>query len=169
MLKLVHIVGRQGQGKTKLVVEIIRELAGRGVRVGSIKHSSHAHELDIPGKDSQVHRAAGSNPAAVIAENLVGVFMTPAPDGDEYARLELLYSGCEIVVVEGDIRGPGPKVEVWRAEISPTPLAAERDDIVAIVSDDATDVALPRFSRADIRGVADFVLSLAAQSVCRVS
>ncbi|MBI5527658.1 MAG: molybdopterin-guanine dinucleotide biosynthesis protein B [Deltaproteobacteria bacterium] len=163
-MKLVHIVGRQGQGKTTLVVDLIRELSGRGVRVGSIKHSSHAHELDIPGKDSQVHRLAGSNPAAVIAENLVGVFMAPATDGDEYARLAPLYSDCEIVIVEGDIGGSGPKVEVWRAEVSPTPLAAERGDIVALVTDDATDLALPRFSRADLRGIADFVLSLAART-----
>lgn len=161
-MRLVHIVGRQGQGKTKLVVELIREISGRGVRVGSIKHSSHAHELDLPGKDSQVHRAAGSNPAGVVAENLTGVFMKPADGRHEYERLAPLYADCAIVIVEGDLEGPGPKVEVWRAGVSKTPLVAERKDIVALVTDDPVEVGVPVFRRDDLKGVADFVLSLAA-------
>lgn len=51
-MKLIHIVGRQNHGKTTLIVELLEEFARQAIVVGTIKHSSHAHELDRPGKDS---------------------------------------------------------------------------------------------------------------------
>ena len=156
----IHIVGRKNHGKTTLVVELVRELCRRGVRVGTIKHSRHAHELDTPGKDSHRHRAAGGQPAAVITGDSVGVFLSR--DGrDEYERLEPLFADCQIVLVEGDIEAAGVKVEVWRAEKSPACLAAERADILAVVSDDRPDVSVPVWARNDVPYLADKVLSLA--------
>jgi molybdopterin-guanine dinucleotide biosynthesis protein MobB len=56
----VQIIGHPGCGKTTLMVELIKALVQRDIRVGSIKHSAHAHELDKPGKDSFCHRKAGA-------------------------------------------------------------------------------------------------------------
>ena len=55
---------KNDRGKTTLLIELVEELTRRGVRVGTIKHSSHSHELDTPGKDSFRHRQAGATPAA---------------------------------------------------------------------------------------------------------
>lgn len=111
----IHIVGRKNHGKTTLVVELVREFCRRGIRVGTIKHSRHVHELDTPGKDSHRHRAAGGQPAAILTGDSVGVFLSR--DGrNEYERLEPLFADCQIVLVEGDIEAGGVKVEVWRAE-----------------------------------------------------
>ncbi|MCP4022340.1 MAG: molybdopterin-guanine dinucleotide biosynthesis protein MobB, partial [Desulfobacteraceae bacterium] len=59
-----HIIGQPQSGKTTLITDIIKELTAKGAQVGSLKHSSHVHELDKPGKDSFLHRKAGASPAA---------------------------------------------------------------------------------------------------------
>ena len=158
-MKRVHIVGRRNHGKTTLVVDLVQEFYRRGIRVGTIKHSRHVHELDTPGKDSYRHRAAGSQPAAIITGDSVGVVLSR--DGRcEYERLEPLFSECQIVLVEGNIDTVGVKVEVWRAEISDSCLAAERSDIAAVVSDTRPDVAVPVWSRRDIARLADEIWKL---------
>ena len=48
MSNYVHIVGRKNHGKTTLVVDLIAEFCRRDVRVGTIKHSCHQHDLDDP-------------------------------------------------------------------------------------------------------------------------
>ncbi|RMF73957.1 MAG: molybdopterin-guanine dinucleotide biosynthesis protein B, partial [Acidobacteria bacterium] len=57
--------------------------------------------------------------------------------------------------------GPGPRIEVFRAEAGGAPLAAERDDIDLLVTDDEVDVRAPVVARSDLRTVATRVLSLA--------
>jgi molybdopterin-guanine dinucleotide biosynthesis protein B len=159
-MKLVHIVGRRNHGKTTLIVDLVTEFTGRGVRVGTIKHSSHVHELDTPGKDSFLHRQAGAVPAAIVAGELAAVFM-PRPE-QPYETLAPLYADTDLVLVEGDVAGPGPSVEVHRAEADSTPLAGERDDIAAVVSDDDLDLTVPVWALSDIPTVADRVLELIA-------
>ncbi|MDC0936360.1 molybdopterin-guanine dinucleotide biosynthesis protein MobB, partial [Pirellulales bacterium] len=65
----VHIVGRKNHGKTTLIVELIGELRGRGLRVAAIKHTSHAHDLDTPGKDSHRHGEAGAAVVGILSRN----------------------------------------------------------------------------------------------------
>ena len=45
----IHIIGRKNHGKTTLIVELIEEFTRLGLSVGAIKHTSHSHELDVPG------------------------------------------------------------------------------------------------------------------------
>lgn len=155
----LHIVGRKNHGKTTLMVALVDELCRRGVRVGTIKHSRHVHELDTPGKDSHRHRAAGGQPAAIITHDSVGVFWTR--DGcSEYDRLAPLFADCDIVLVEGDIDAPGRKVEVWRDEVGGECLAKQRDDIVAVISDSSPDVQVPVWPRGSVPLIADRIRAL---------
>jgi len=131
----VHIVGRKNHGKTQLIFELIEEFARRGLRVGSIKHSPHAHELDHPGKDSHRHRRAGAHPSAVVTSDLIDVFQR-REGADFYRQLGPAFQDCELMLVEGDFDGPGLKVEVWRQAIGGPCLANGRSDISAIISDD---------------------------------
>ncbi|MHB0955168.1 MAG: molybdopterin-guanine dinucleotide biosynthesis protein B [Pirellulaceae bacterium] len=164
-MNCLHVVGRKNHGKTTLIVDLVQEFCRRGVRVGTIKHSQHVHELDTPGKDSYRHRQAGGQPAAIITPDSIGVFL-PHENATEYERLEPLYVDCQVVVVEGHIDAPGMKIEVWRASVGSAPLAAERqeEDIVAVVSDDRPDVSVPVWPRCDVAGLADRVLALVLES-----
>ena len=158
-LPLVHVVGRRNHGKTTLVAAVVSELRCRGLVVGTIKHSGHAHELDRAGKDTFVHREAGAAPAAIVTPEQVALF-APRPAGEAgfYARLAPLYRDCALVLVEGHIDGPGPHVEVFRAAVGTEPLARTRLEIVAVVSDDAPPVDRPVWPRSDVPRIADELL-----------
>ena len=157
-MKRIHIVGRQNHGKTTLVVDLVRELSQRGIRVGTIKHSSHRHELDTPGKDSHRHREAGAAAAAIVTEDLIGVYLPRAKGAEFYERLEGLFADCDLVLVEGHLDWPGPKIEVWRAAVGGTCLATEHDDIVAVVTDDQLEADVPRWPRSQPAELADHIL-----------
>ncbi|GAB6166353.1 molybdopterin-guanine dinucleotide biosynthesis protein B [Thermostilla marina] len=159
-MNLIHIVGRKNHGKTTLVTALLEEFRRREIRVGSIKHSPHVHELDTPGKDSHRHRLAGASPVAVVTSELLGIYI-PRTDGDFLTALAPLFAPCRLVLVEGFVDGPGKKIEVWRAERQTTPLALEHDDIVAVVSDDHPDVPVPVWLRKDVSAIADRILELA--------
>jgi molybdopterin-guanine dinucleotide biosynthesis protein len=64
--------------------------------------------------------------------------------------IALLRAGCDLILVEGHLDGPGPKVEVWRAAGGTAPLCRERDDIHAVISDDDPDVPVPVWPRGDL-------------------
>lgn len=161
-MKLLHIVGRKNHGKTALVVDLVAEFCRRGLRVGTIKHSSHAHDLDKPGTDSYRHRQAGAVAAAIVTPELLGVFVRRR-QADFYHRLSPLYAECDLVLVEGDIEHSAPKIEVWRAGLGTRPLAPERGDILAIVTDDPVEVAIPIWPRSDVAGLADRILRAAGK------
>ncbi len=158
-MNCLHVVGRKNHGKTTLIVELVQEFCRRGIRVGTIKHSRHAHELDTPGKDSYRHRQAGGQPAAIVTPDSIGVFL-PRQGESMYQRLEPLFIDCQIVIVEGNINAPGVKIEVWREAMGCACLAAERGDITAVVSDDRPDVSVPVWSRSDVACLADRATAL---------
>lgn len=157
----VHIVGRRNQGKTTFTVELAALLSASGVRVGTIKHSGHDHPVDRPGKDSFRHREAGGTPAAFITPSQVGAYLDRR--GDPYQQLAPLYRGCDLVLVEGHLDAPGvPKLEVFRAgQGHAAPLAGERDDILAVISDDEVPVGVEAIPRGDLPGAARRVMELA--------
>ena len=158
-MKVLHIVGRKNHGKTKLIIELVEEFTGRGLRVGTIKHCAHQHEIDTPGKDSYVHREAGASPVAVVTPDLVAVYAQRKDSEEAYGQFRGAFEHCDLVLIEGDASGPGPKFEVWRAEAGTPPIASEREDISGIVTDDAVDSALPIWPREDIPSLAGHVLA----------
>jgi molybdopterin-guanine dinucleotide biosynthesis protein B len=160
-MKLIHIVGRQNNGKTTLIIDLLKELKSRGLNVGTLKHSSHVHELDKPGKDSFLHREAGGSPAAVATKNQLAVYMTRQPQEDPFNYLAPLFEKTDLVLIEGYISGPGKKVEVWRKKLGTTPLVLERNDIEAVVTNDKIDTDQPVWKRSNIANLADNICQLA--------
>lgn len=159
-MKRLHIVGSKNSGKTTLMVELVCELVRRGYRIGTVKHSSHDHDADIPGKDSHRHRAAGANPAAFVTPTVTALYF-PTPGGnDVYGRLAALYGDCDLVLVEGGLESESTKIEVWRSSTGTAPLAGLRGGIAAVVTDDATECAVPCWPRSDLRSVADRIVAL---------
>ena len=168
-LKRLHIVGRRNSGKTGLVEDLVAEFSRRGLRVGTVKHSKHAHDLDTPGKDSHRHRTAGADPAAIITPELLGVVLRRGEAEDPLERLAPLFADCDLLLVEGYIDRRGPKIEVWRKGTGKAPLFPEYDEILAVVTDDDLDCPLPRWSRRDLTGLADAVLALMGVSTAEQS
>jgi molybdopterin-guanine dinucleotide biosynthesis protein MobB len=160
-MKRIHILGRKNHGKTTFIVELVQQLASRGLRVGTIKHTHHAHELDAPGKDSHRHREAGAQVVGILSRAMNAVFWPPEAQGDDrYDEFSRLMGQCDVVLVEGDTQTAGPKVEVWRAAVGSPPLASEDPSIRAVITDDAVDVAADLWPRSDMAQTTDHILRL---------
>jgi len=159
-MKILHVVGRRNHGKTRLMVELVRELTGRGIRVGTLKHSSHHHAVDHPGKDSWLHRDAGAAPATFVSTAGIGVYLDRTENDDPLERVLPLYADVDLLLVEGFIDRPGEKIEVYRAAAGGTPIALTDPSIVAVVSDGPVSVDVPVWPRSDVAAVADHLLAL---------
>jgi len=156
----LHVIGRKNHGKTTLVVELVEEYVRRGIPVGTVKHTHHRHELDVPGKDSYRHRLAGATAVGILSPKMSAVFLPSDQDGaegDRYAVFAPLFASCRFILVEGDSCTPAPKIEVWRSELGTPPLATDDQSILAIVTDNPVPIAARILSRSDILGLADWI------------
>jgi len=160
----VHIVGRKNSGKTTLVCELVREFTSRGIRVATIKHTHHHHELDTPGKDSHLHREAGAAGVGILSPQMTAMFVPSDRElrGERrYEQFESLFADCRLILVEGDLQSTAPRVEVWRSVVSEEPYAAGDPKIAAVISDDiATGLVCSIWSRSNVVNLADQILSL---------
>lgn len=162
----IHIVGRKNSGKTTLVVALVEHWTARGLRVGTVKHTHHHHELDTPGKDSHRHRMAGAAAVGILAPAMNAIFWPASPGenaSSRYDRFSSLLADCDLVLVEGHSQVDGLKVEVWRADVGAPPIAATDSTIIAVVTDDPPppEVDVPVWSRRDVASLAERLLQLA--------
>lgn len=121
----VSFVGRQNSGKTTLLEKIIAELTRQGLAVGTLKHHGHPDfEIDIPGKDSYRHRAAGSKATAILSSKRLALTCDLTQEISCSEALELM-PNYDLVLVEG-FRGIGlPTIELLRAENPKDQIAAK--------------------------------------------
>ncbi len=170
-MKIFGIAGFKNSGKTTLVVELLHELRGRGFRVATIKHAHHEFDIDHPGKDSYLHREAGAE-EVIISSSRRWAHICELRDGSpddssEPSLTDLLekLGEVDIVLVEGYKYGTHPRLELRRAGQDHPGLAEADSAIVAIVSDAPEPGArVPLLDRANLTGIADFILETAAES-----
>lgn len=136
MTKIMGITGWSGSGKTSLIVRLIPELTERGYRVATVKHAHHDFDIDVPGKDSYEHRAAGATEVVVSSARRWAV-VHENRDDSEAALSDILnrLSPVDIVLVEGYKNEAHPKIEVHRPAEDTTLICRENDTIVAVASD----------------------------------
>lgn len=162
MMQRLHIIGGKNHGKTTLVVELVEEFTRRGIRVGTIKHTHHQHELDVPGKDSYRHRMAGASTVGILSPSITAIFLPAEGDGhghDRYSVFESAFVRCLLVLVEGDSQTRAPKIEVWRKELETPPLASGDKSILAVVTDDPLSISTDVLRRSDIANMANWILT----------
>jgi molybdopterin-guanine dinucleotide biosynthesis protein B len=158
-MRVIGLSGWSGAGKTTLLSRVIPCLLSRGLRVSVIKHAHHDFDVDVPGKDSWLHRKAGAT------EVLVGsarrwALMHELRDQDEPRLPELLakMSTVDLVVVEGFKREPIRKIEVHRRANGKPLLFPDDPDIVGMLTDaDGIDTGLPTVHLDDIEAAADLL------------
>jgi molybdopterin-guanine dinucleotide biosynthesis protein B len=160
-MHIFGIAGFKNAGKTTLVVELIEELTGRGMKLATVKHAHHEFDIDHPGKDSFLHREAGASEVIVASSkrwaHIKELAAEPEPD---LAELLGHISAVDLVLVEGYKHGTHPKLEVRRAGQDAPHLAGEQSEIRAIVSDELIeDAPVPVLSRDDVPAIADFILN----------
>jgi molybdopterin-guanine dinucleotide biosynthesis protein B len=155
---IVSIVGASGSGKTTLLEKLIPQLGSRGVDVGTIKHDPHNFEVDRPGKDSWRHKNSGAK--ATILSSPYQIALVMDVDYDYPAEdLAPLLAGVDLILTEGYKQGKNPKVEVFRSSICDEPLCKGDPTLLALISDDAVDIGVPRFSPNQPSKLADFLVT----------
>ena len=96
--KAVSIVGFKDSGKTRVVEALVNELAVRGYKVATIKHTVEDVALDTPGKDTWRHRKAGATASAILHDNGLAVFLENALTPYEIAPT---LGGHDYLILEG--------------------------------------------------------------------
>ena len=152
----VCFVGRSGSGKTTVIERLVQELRRRGRRVGVLKHHFHASLVDQEGKDTWRYEVVGASPVTIVSAVQTAVFFQTEKETPMDVVLAQHYRDVDIVLVEGYRWTDKPKIEVHRSARSDELLCAP-DEIIALVSDKAWDVDVPRFDLDDIPAIADFL------------
>jgi molybdopterin-guanine dinucleotide biosynthesis adapter protein len=157
MLPIISIVGASNSGKTTFLEKLIPELAGRGYRVGAMKHDVHGFEMDREGKDTWRLKKAGANTVAISSPDQVASIRRVEAELEVKEIAARLFWTEDILITEGFKSSNFPKIEIFRSVVEPQPICSLENNLVAIVTDDPVEIKAPRFSFADVTGVADFI------------
>lgn len=160
-MRILGIAGWSGAGKTTLIVRIIPLLRARGLRVATIKHAHHGFDIDIPGKDSYEHRAAGAGEVIVVSPRRVAQVQELLGEAEPGLPTLLRRLGpCDLVLVEGFKHAPYPKLEVFRTMSGKPPRHPDDPTIAAIASDIGfPGVNLPRVHIDDLPAIVELALA----------
>lgn len=150
-----------GTGKTTLLCQLIPLLRASGLRLGLIKHSHHTFEVDHPGKDSFVLRAAGAS-QIVIASAQRSVALIQYPKDREPGLADFLGQisddSLDLLLVEGYKRADIPKIELHRPSLGQPLLAVSDPAIIAVASDETVTVSVPVLDLNAPLQIAEFII-----------
>jgi molybdopterin-guanine dinucleotide biosynthesis protein B len=155
---ILEVLGYSGAGKTTLIEKLIPALRKRGVRLAVIKHTSHHHELDKPGKDSYRLRQAGAEAVVVSSPKMVAMFREVEREWPMARLLRHLPRKVDLVIAEGFRSSKHPCLEVFRRGFSPDLKCRDHRGLLAVVGDDPGGLKVPRFERDAVREIAEFLM-----------
>ena len=154
-MKVIGLAGWSGAGKTTLLTRVIPHLLGQGLRVSVIKHAHHSFDVDVPGKDSWLHRQSGAT-EVLVSSGLRWALMHELRGAPEPRLPELLrkMSPVDLVIVEGFKSEPHRKIEVYRAANGKPMLFPDDPAVVGIATDAELKTTLPVVPLDDIPAIA---------------
>jgi len=154
-MKVIGLAGWSGAGKTTLLTRVIPHLRKEGLRVSVIKHAHHSFDVDVPGKDSYVHRQSGAEEVLVSSARRWAL-MHELRGASEPRLRELIakMSPVDLVIVEGFKSEPHRKIEVYRKANGKAPLFPDDPAIAGIATDATIETTLPVAHLDDIPAVA---------------
>ena len=140
--RIISIIGKKDAGKTTLVVALATELR-RKLRVMTLKHGTHAANVDQQGKDTWRHWNEGKAERVLLeAPGERVLFERTDHDGDPIALTRRYLDGADIVLAEGFSAYPLPKIEVFRTACGDKPIydatQDNADQWVAMITDNLT-------------------------------
>lgn len=162
-MRIIGLAGWSGSGKTTLITKLIPCLTARSLRVSTLKHAHHGFDLDQPGKDSFMHRAAGATEVIVSSARRFAI-LHELRDEPEWDLRDLVarMSSVDLVLIEGFKRDAFPKIEIHRTANGKPLIHPEDPYIVAIAADTALPEAkVPVVDLDDVETVAELVLAKA--------
>jgi molybdopterin-guanine dinucleotide biosynthesis adapter protein len=159
-IPLVSFVGRSNTGKTTVIERLIPILREKGFKVAVIKHHHNDFEIDKPGKDTYRYKQAGAKVAILASPHKIAVVQDTGAEIPLKEIITRYIHEVDLLIVEGFKREELPKIEVFQQKTEGDTLVCAGDrNLVAVVTDESIVTSLPVFSRNDVSGVAQFILS----------
>src|SRR5712675_2186974 len=154
-MKVIGLAGWSGVGKTTMLTRVLPHLLAEVLRVSVIKHAHHSFDVDVPGKDSWVHRQSGAE-EVLVSSGKRWALMHELRGASEPRLPELLakMSRVDLVIVEGFKSEPHCKIEVHRLANGKAMLFPDDPGIVGIATDANLKTALPVAHLDDIPAIA---------------
>jgi len=161
-MKVIGLAGWSGAGKTTLLTRVIPHLKANGLRVSVIKHAHHKFDVDVPGKDSWVHRQAGAT-EVLVSSNQRFALMHELRGAPEPTLPQLLarMAPVDLVLVEGFKTDSHRKIEVHRAALGKGLLFPGDPGIAGVASDVDVITDLPVAHLDDVAAIAAMIQALA--------
>ncbi len=161
-MKVIGLAGWSGAGKTTLLTRLIPHFVAQGLRVSTIKHAHHNFDVDVPGKDSWLHRQSGAS-EVLISSGRRWALMHELRGDDEPPLAQLLgkMSQADLVIVEGFKAVPHRKIEVFRTANGKSFLFPDDPGIAGIAADVSVETTLPVVHLDDIVAIATLIERLA--------
>ena len=158
MVPVVSVVGVPKSGKTFFIEELTKELRSRDHKTGTLKHTSHDFEFDIPGKDSYRLKESGSSIGGVFSENRISITRDLNGDEDLSRIIEDYYFEMDILLVEGYKKGRFPKILITAGQDIKKELEEfKREEVIAVVGEGELGTELNHFGKYEIKRVADLL------------
>ncbi|MDL1964510.1 MAG: molybdopterin-guanine dinucleotide biosynthesis protein B [Deltaproteobacteria bacterium] len=152
---IICVAGKSESGKTTLIEKLIPELKKRGYRIGSIKHTCQAFDIDKKGKDSWRHRKAGADIVVIASTDKIA--MIKDNDCKSLDCLKKYFNGVDLIIVEGYNKENIHKIEIVRKASGKEPLCLGDSKLIAVVTDSDTGYNVPEFGLEEIDNLADFI------------
>lgn len=159
MTPIISVIGRKKAGKTTVLERLIAALKARGYRVGTVKHHIHyGFSMDMPGKDTWRHAAAGANIVAISSPDRLVLMRTTPKELFLKEIVERYMSDVDVVLTEGYARAETPKVLVATGEEDLRLFTrAAGGEIVAVVSDSELKADCRVFGFDNVEELASFI------------
>jgi molybdopterin-guanine dinucleotide biosynthesis adapter protein len=160
-MKIFGLIGWSNAGKTTLMINLLPELIGRGIKVSTMKHGHHDFDIDKAGKDSYRHREAGATEVLLTSASRWALMHELR--GTPESTIEDLIghmTPVDLLLIEGFKTHRHVKLEIHRPAEGKPLICRDDPDVVAVASDQSLpDVDLPVLDLNDIPAIADFILS----------
>lgn len=158
-MNIVGIIGASAMRERNLVEEIILSLRFDGWSVSTIKRAPDGFDIDQPGKVSHRRREAGCREVMLVGDRRLALMLEfrdePQPPL-EWLAARLL--PVDVVIAEGFKGAAVPTIEVFVAARQQEPRCRSDPNIVAVVTDDEIECAVPRFRPDDTDGLGRFIV-----------
>lgn len=163
-MRVIGLSGWSGAGKTTLLARLIPHLIAEGLRVSTMKHAHSNFDVDVPGKDSWLHRQAGATEVLVSSGRRWALMheLRGAPE-PPLAELLVKMSPVDLLIVEGFKADLHPKIEVHRAANGKPLMFPEDPTIVGIAADIVVNTTLPVAHLDDIPAIARIMKAAAVR------
>jgi molybdopterin-guanine dinucleotide biosynthesis protein B len=151
-------VGLPKSGKTSFLETLVRELAKRKYRIGTLKHTSHPFEMDREGKDSFRLKQSGSVISGVFTNDGIGIVRDFNEKEDLDRIIEDAFNEMDLVLIEGYKLGKYPKILVMKEQDLEHEIKEfNREEIVAVVGDTEVDTDLNYYGKYEVKKIVELL------------